>query len=213
VDKDYAECMEEMKLVGCPHITEVEFDCMPTSVKAAMDYLIAEHNTVAEEHTPQSTYATLSKIRVDWKKAEKDKTEFFDDKGEITNPAIRRDIMLLCKVTKWDNLRTRLNTATCSDMTWALLERIREKWEKEQEEEGERKAAKGGKGAKVVKKHPEFAYTLVFRIFASTIPEPVRISCLRALLNEEINKKQIENYIRAFQGRALVANTIVDHVR
>jgi hypothetical protein len=198
--------MEALKEEGCPHITEVEFDCMPTSVKSAMDYLIAEHNTVAEEHTPQSTYATLSKIRVDWQKAKRDGSEFFDSTGEITNLQIKQDIMLLCKVTNWDNLRTRVNAATSSDATWSLLEKIREKWEREQEEEAERKV-------KVVKKQQEFAYTAIFRIFATTIPEVVRVSCLRALLLDEISKKDIEKYCRAFQGRALVANTIVDHVR
>jgi hypothetical protein len=201
-----------MKAQGCPEILEVEFDNMPLSVGAAMQYLIGEHNRVQEEHRPQTVYDALSKVRAKWKQNVAEGIPFFDEKGEVSALELQADLMKWCGISKWDNLKPRILTACCSEIAWSHLEKLRGDWEEKQALEMLKKQGSGKKDGAKPKKVP-FSYTPIFPIFSRTMPKAVQVECLRALIEKEIGMKDISNYCREFQGKALIANTMTDHMR
>jgi hypothetical protein len=201
-----------MQGLGCPDITEVEFDNMPLSVGAAMQYLIGEHNRVQEEHRPQTVYDALSKVRAKWKSNVAEGIPFFDEKGEVSALELQADLMKWCGISKWDNLKPRILTACCSELAWAHLEKLRRDWEEKQALEAIKKQS-SGKKAGVKAKKVAFSYTSIFPIFSATMPKAVQVECLRALIEGEIGMKDITAYCREFQGKALIANTMTDHMR
>jgi hypothetical protein len=66
-DKDYEHCLTEMTKIGCPELSEVEFDNLPLTLESALEYLVGEHNKVASMHKDKSVYDTLSYMREQWK--------------------------------------------------------------------------------------------------------------------------------------------------
>lgn len=203
--------MEEM---GCPAITAIEFDNLPVSAQMAMQDLIGEHNAVQEAHRPQSVYDSISKMRARWLQYLASGKVFFDEKGEVSDTDLQDELLKWCGISTWENLKPRLQLACCSELAWRLLEDLRDDWllgQTNMAEESEKKKKKR-KGA-TPKKIPEFSYTNLYAIFATTMPEAVRISCLGALLKGEIVTKDIRSFCQNFQGKALIANTILDHIR
>jgi hypothetical protein len=134
---------------------------------------------------------------------------FFDEKGDISIFVLQQKLMEWCEIASWENLKPRLLTACCSDLAWKLLENLKKIHEEEKREiEQAKKKSKLGK-----KKDVAMPYGSLYQIFSNAIPENVRISCLTALIQKEIGMKDITGFCRGFQGKALIGNTITDHVR
>jgi hypothetical protein len=106
-------------------------------------------------------------------------------------------------------MRRRINTACCTDLEWSLLEILVKHFDQAQDEE-----QVGGRKKKNAKKEKKsMPFNNIYPIFAKTMPEAVKVACLRALVQKDIELKGVTAYCKGFQGKALIANTIVDHLK
>ena len=210
-----------MQNLGCPAITDVEFDNMPATVQEAIQYLIEEHNKVALQTRPKSHFDQLSWIRAQWEAATAKGDAFFDDNGVVQDQALREKLMKYCEFKHWENLVTRVAAACSTHQEWDLLKLLRQNYITAQFEQQEKDTAKNQskkKSKSTAKEKPmktivTMTYNKVLKLFAPAMLMNVRVACLTSLSSGEIGVNDIDEYVKAFQGKQLISNTLLDHCR